>query len=719
MKIFSVENLSKLSAKSDLMPWDFQAKDIPPSARTNKAARQAWYNNPTTSHCFYTGLEGLNDNQRPSKTNEPRAIHAFVADYDLPIPDLAIQEGISKMRLKPSWIEHSLGGNRRLIWLLESPIITGDADLTSTVLEKAVKWLQLGMLPGLDEGAFLSFSRLYCRGDLWLNTGHPPIPADESQAFFVACCKGYSFKSIYTGVKIPMETVEARLKEVFPNFNWPSDFTPESKGPTFWIPESVSPASAIVKEDGMFTFAAHALKPFYNWSELLGADFVKEYRIQSVSEATRDIWCDGKHYWKKVDGVYRFHDSISISRHMKVSCGISAKADPDTGVSCLEEMLEHVSAVNRVAGVAPFVCHPDGLLITPDGHRVLNNYRGLVPKPAEKDDQQVKFGERWPFTHSLLYGLMDPPEQIDYLIAWFQRIYKSALFLKPSRGHNVMIMGPAHVGKSLIVNEIFGKALGGSMDASQYLLHGDAFGGELFERILWTLEDDAPASESRIRQRFFSKLKQMAANDGHKYSQKFLIPTQVQWFGRVCVTANVDLQSATVIPPLDDSSGDKLCLFRTVEKHPVKFANREEIQKLLEAERPYFLRDILDWTPPPHVKPETNGERFGFVAYHDPSLLRLSHLVNDVSPLAELVSKCIMEHFILNPARDKWIVTSSELFSELLTDPVNERVIRGTNLRTFSRQLYAAAKAELFTMKFNLTENPEDRRKEWCFYRPN
>src|ERR1035441_8636114 len=68
------------------VPWEF-VPDVPISdeVRNNKEARQRWYKDKTTHHCFYTAIEGACVSQRVGKNNPPKAIHGFVADFDLKI----------------------------------------------------------------------------------------------------------------------------------------------------------------------------------------------------------------------------------------------------------------------------------------------------------------------------------------------------------------------------------------------------------------------------------------------------------------------------------------------------------------------------------------------------------------------------------------------------------------------------------------------------------
>ena len=120
------------------VPWEFQpAVPISDEIRNNKEARQHFYKDKNLQHCFYTAIEGVCATQRVGKDNPPKAIHGFVADYDLKIPAERIMEAIKAMDLKPSYFETSLGGNFRLVWLLETPLQVETTAFGKFVLQQA------------------------------------------------------------------------------------------------------------------------------------------------------------------------------------------------------------------------------------------------------------------------------------------------------------------------------------------------------------------------------------------------------------------------------------------------------------------------------------------------------------------------------------------------------------------------------------------------------
>src|SRR6266850_539626 len=102
-------NLTERSVKPG-NPWEFTPTEtLTEQIRKDKQSRQEWYQSVSTQHCFYTVVEGANPNQRISKDNPPRLIHGFAADYDVKIPKARIDEVIAAMKIKPAYVEKSLG----------------------------------------------------------------------------------------------------------------------------------------------------------------------------------------------------------------------------------------------------------------------------------------------------------------------------------------------------------------------------------------------------------------------------------------------------------------------------------------------------------------------------------------------------------------------------------------------------------------------------------
>src|SRR5262249_2114926 len=147
------------------------------------------------------------------------------------------------------------------------------------------------------------------------------------------------------------------LSEKYPRFSeWPSEFTLNSQGPTFWVEGSHSPMSAIVRETGMQTFSAHAPKGFYYWAELLGKAFVDKYRAEHLGKAVEGIYFDGHSYWRQIaDDSWQAFAKQDIMLHLKTQRKISTsgrKAEASEMEDCLNYIQSH--AFIKAAGPCVF-----------------------------------------------------------------------------------------------------------------------------------------------------------------------------------------------------------------------------------------------------------------------------------------------------------------------------------------------------------------------------
>lgn len=678
---FYAENLiSQILLPGD--PWSFvPTAQITAQIRGDKEERQAWYQNPNTKHCFYTGIEPINPNIRPGKENNPHKIHAFCADYDAKIPDTRVKEAISIMRFKPTYTERSLGGNVRLVWILPRPLLVDDYSFCGYILESAVKWLQLELLPALDEPAFVAPSRLLCNGCEWTPTGYPPMPEQALQSFFVDAGRKFRFKPA-NETDIPMTVVEKAMREKFPSLDWPGEFAPESQGPSFWIPESVSPMSAIIKPTGIFTFSAHATKPFYTWSDILGAEFVKQFTDTTVSKATSDIWWDSKRFWRRIRGVYASIGAAEMDNYLTVDCSMSAKPTKD-GVAPLQLALSHIYNHNRVKAAVPFVFRASGPLEFL-GERMLNTYIHKPIAPAEGPQTWGAQGN-FPFLSILFDSIYDPAFQLSHFLAWYQYYYSSSWNQDPMPGQNVFLMGGVGIGKTLINRQIVGVSVGGFMDASDYLVDGSNFNSHLMHVPHWCLDDDTPSNSPTANAKLHAMFKKAAANQQHLSNEKFQVSGMTEWMGRIGCTTNLDFISSRIVGPMDNSSLDKTCLFRCSAVSKFKFPSRSETKKLINAELPFFLRWLLDWVVPDEVERDS---RYGFRSFQEKSLLEQSHQSNPSSPFKELLVDSLARHFAENPNFTEWTGSVSQLIKMLMmTDPGNEFIMRSMKMEQVSRYM--------------------------------
>lgn len=645
------------------VPWEFKIEaEISLQIRKDKVSRQDWYKTETTKHQFYTGIEPLNPNLRVSKENNPpRTINALVADYDLPITDERAKEVIASMPIKPTYIERSLGGNLRLIWILAVPIRTDSYALCAFILDKAVKWLSLGLLPGLDEQAFKSPTRLYCNGGAWKATGHKPVSETITQPFLVEVAKKFRFPE-KEETTIPLDIVLAELKKKY-TFEWPTEFALESTGPTFWAEGSTSTNSAIVKSGGMYSFAAHAGKPFTPWDDplLLGSELCKQFKNDSITKATADIFFDTRKYWRKFSSpergdYYGAMESREMMNHLKVKCRLSTKNGP-SGVSPIEEALEFIHNSNRIHAALPFAFYPPGPMVY-QGNRVLNTYNARCIPPAPGVHQWGAAGT-FPNLSAHFDTFFTTKEQLDHFLAWWQYFYNACRNYQCLSGQNIFLFGGVGIGKTMTSRMLIGASVGGFADASDYLINNITFNAHLFKNALWSLDDEAPSNTETGLQRFLTIIKKLAANSEFLYNEKFLTSSMLAWSGRIIVTANLDFISSRALSGMDNNSLDKTHLFKCVPTRDFKFPDRATWAAIVERELPCLLSWLVNvFKAPAHVKPDP---RFGFMAHHEQSLLDQGYQTSKAAGFKECLVKTLQRWFTENPTCDFFVGTAVDI----------------------------------------------------------
>lgn len=681
--IYYTTNLTDRAMQTGCAPWEFQPTEtLTVQLRKDKTTRQDWYKNVATKHYFYSGLEGSNPNMRVSKENPPRMLHAFCADFDLPLTEERINETIRDMKNPPTWVERSLGGNARLVWLLAKPLPVESFDFCVFLLKASIKWLQTGLLPGLDEPAYVDPARLLCNGCSWRQTGQT-IPESSVQAFFVECGKSYRFKPLDSSI-IPLDVVEAAIKEKFPNFDWPVDFAVDSQGPSFWIPESTTPLSAIVKSDGMFTFSGHAEKPFYSWRDILGPEFVEKYQTKAVASATSEIYWDGKRFWRKINGLYSSLDSTELQNYFKVQCRMSSKPGPD-GLSLIDTALDHIYNTGRIAGAAPHLFRPPGVLDF-QGRKVLNTYIHRVVPPASEPTVWGPEG-KFPFLSQHFDNLFDPPEQKWHFLAWWKVFYSSGVTLTPMPGQNVYFMGGVNVGKTLTSRGIVGRSVGGFCDASSFLIGNEGFNSELLEMPLWSVDDETMGESTQSQANFQAMLKKTAANQQFQHKKKFEVGTTTEWMGRIIVTTNLDYVSSRALGPMDNGSADKTNIYRCATAGKMRFPNRHVLSSIIDRELPYLCRWLLDWDPLSGDYGVIEDVRYGYAAKHEKTLLEQASQSSKAAPFKELLYEALADYFRQNPDVSAWRGPLTQVVRLLHLNPQNESVCRTLRLETGQRYL--------------------------------
>lgn len=689
---YHLRNLSSQDLHKDVLPWDFKpSTPIPPEVYTNKKARTNWINLPTTEHHVYTAFEGVNPNLRISKLrndgsgNPPLYGWALIADYDSAQPEDVVMKLAKELPYPPNYIEKTLSGNWRFVWLLAAPLVFPSYDFAKYFFRNFANFafdVSRGMI-GFDQPAWEAPERLWTNSGDWRKVHDKPIDADIVRGWMVKASEKYSFTASEFGLAIPLDALKPELEKRYPKFaQWPGEFVLNAQGPSFFIEGSTSPMSAIVRETGMQTFSAHAAKGFYGWKDLLGAAFVSEYESKALGSAVEAIHFDGRHYWQPVaNGSFAPFDRHDLVLHLKVERNLSPKPDKD-GKSQIERALTHIQKFQRITGAAPFIFRPSGIIRR--AHQTfLNTSTVRVMSPA---DVPAVWGSRgnFPWLSYYLETIFDE-YQLAILLAWMAWAYQGFYRLEPQQGHVLFIAGPVGMGKTLLNREIIGKIFGGYAEAGAYLLGEDNFNAELFQVGHHVVDDAGATSNLHTQRKWQSALKRAAANTTFRSNEKYRTATLADWIGRTGVTLNVDEESARLFPDLSTSIIDKLILLRTRgEDCKPEFPERYKLEKMMDQERHHLCRWLLDHKIPEDLQ---GNSRFGVIHYAEPSLLETANQSSHTAGFHEILEDWKNDYFVANPKAKYFEGTAYQLRKQLVLDPTAVDAVRAFDVNAIGRHL--------------------------------
>lgn len=637
-----------------------------------------WLAQPSTEHCLFSGFMGtIPDLRINSKINPIYSMHALVADFDAKISEEEFQSMVERAGdACPNWVSETPSHGARLVWILDRPVLISTVEILDKTLRMASKALDIkGLLPGFDfQDAFLNPTIYYDIGMNWVEVeGASPLPASLIEGWMIKSSRGAKWE----GVAIPLDVIEKKMHEEYPG-RWEGPFDEGSRGVRFWDPMADNPTGAVVRPTGMQCFTGPF--GFMTWSKIFSGSFVEQYTTKKIGGVVEGVWYDGKTYWyQSADDKWEGRAEKEMNRWLKVDSGLSSIQERGTTFSEVDQALHMIDQHCRVAGAAPFVYLPPGM-IDFQGKRVLNTAR---VKPLTAADDIHDWGDRFPWISNFLENFFDSEEQLIRFICWLKRFYVSAVDGQPLQGQAIFIAGDAGQGKTLLSNKIVSGLVGGHQDAAQFLLGASSFNKELFHNGLWTVDDATPGDSAADHKKFSSLLKKVTANTTFEYSAKFHDAVMVEWTGRVIITGNLDAESLRILPDLETSILDKLMLFKaaTIDK---KFPPRHELESTIAKELPYLAAFLTEFEMPSECL--SHEQRYGILSYHHPELRCAAGETTDAAVLEEIINTWIAER-MRNKETIPWVGTATAFMQEIFLDEVLRSVVGRNSARWFGIQL--------------------------------
>ena len=659
-------------------PWQ---KKIPVGipAGLDKKKFRTWCADPQTDHLFFSAVEAVNQNVRPSADNPPHLLHGFVGDYDSDhLVNMTTQEICDEIAKRtngkgilPNYLSRTFSNKLRLVWIFETPMPGNEATALAKAIDLFIKESKADVMieHGLDKTS-KDPTQFFEVGHSWADLQQPPVPSAVIQTLYFKAASTTVTKA-EAAVTIPMEAVEAEIERQYPGGLNGITVANAVRVPLFWLRDGNPDLSAQVGENGIWSYSDRD-PGFHPWSKLLGKKFVQDYETQQIGTAVDEFYFDGDRYWCKLpSGEWYPHKKEDAMLHIE-AMGFSTKQGKQ-GLSPVKQILHHIQRHRRIDVTAPFLFNKQEVVAF-QGKKCLNVSHRKPMEPAGQDGDPAK----WPWLHGFLNGFLDvdphvPTDPHDHLFAWIKRMWTGAREGNLRQGHVVVIAGEADEGKSLFSMFILRQIMGGGTDAGDYLLSGGGFNKEAAEVAIWNIDDQAAAANFSDHKKFTEMLKKTAANPEVKYHPKFVDSMVIPWCGRVVITCNVDASSLEILPTLDGTIRDKLMLLRLAGRKP-DFPPSIILESTILTELPHFLDWLDKWNPPAEVVANARA-RYGVKEYHHTQLLREVRDMSQEANFKDLLVRWMKQRELHPDHQGPWKGTPAELYIDM-TNTNEENVNR-------------------------------------------
>lgn len=680
---FATPNLVEKRAAA-CAPWDFAPgpEALAKIRALPKPARREWTGKISTRWNCYSALKGLAPGIRVSTENPPVALHGFVADYDYKSSLEEVCAHLEQLppELRPTFIEVSLSGKWRCIWLFEKPLLCASMAHAEALMRAIAQKLTAPvLLAGFDE-ASLKPAELWTNGAEWYSINPQPLP----WTWLIGVAIDVSKKSsLFGSAEIPMDVIAAEVKARFPD-RWIGEFKLDQQGVRFWDPAADCPTGCQVKESGMLCFTGNV--PFVRWPEIFGAEWCAKQRAINLGNAAESIYFSGREYWEFVDSQWVPSMRGDISLRLRAR-GLSDKTPKGSTLSDVDRVLDHIQRQNRVSGAAPLINYPTGI-VDLTGRRLLNTAHLTFPEyPADATGDPSQYPFIWEVLNSIFVQREGETNPLDHFLAWLQRSvwalrYHQRLLL----GQTLFVCGAKNAGKSLLGYQLLEPLLGGkSANPVEYFKGLTTFSEDLLHSGLLMINDEAPPKNEAERSSFTHAMKGWVVNPTHTYHPKFMAKLDIPWNGRLYNSLNDDPLSVGLLPEVNENTADKM-MFLLAKPFHRPWPN--DTESSFKKEVPYFNFAIdKTWKAPQEV---LTDDRMGVVSYFDKVLLETSQTQMYSYNLIELIKRWVKTCWDVKET--EWVGTPTELVSTMSIHEGLSHLLREWTVPKVAKSLATAAR---------------------------
>ena len=417
------------------------------------------------------------------------------------------------------------------------------------------------------------------------------------------------------------------------------------------------------------------------------AAFIKEVTDALKSEPESidlpEMYFDGSQYYRPRNGGY---DAINRGdAFLELGFLGFSSIGEDGGISPREEALHRIQVNSRVhfAGAIcgrPVGMHKEGetMVLATSGPNIIEGKEG---DSSAMDNFVADLLGRGQDEFALI--------QLQTFAGWLKH-FRSALrnHDRHQPGQALALVGGVNCGKSLLQQLITLMVGGRGVDASLYLLGDSNFNKELWAAEHLFLDDDKLGDNGKESHAVRDRLKKLTVASTFLMHGKCkdAVPFRPIW--RTTISANLDDESINVLPPPDESFGDKIiylkCYPPSKPFHDGSDEGRGLFWKRLNDSIAAFLDDVDSY----EIPEARRASRFAIREFHHPDVLDAIQGAASESPLGELIDNYLENNSEKSPIEDM----ASNLFEILKESKCGNISAYSTSVRHFGHQLSRLSK---------------------------
>jgi hypothetical protein len=389
----------------------------------------------------------------------------------------------------------------------------------------------------------------------------------------------------------------------------------------------------------------------------------------------------------------------SLRRHLRAS-GLAGDTKRGELISELDAALNDYQLESAVSFAGSLAGYSKGV-IEQGGQRILVTTSPRLIEPTE--------GE-FPVLTKMLENLFSDPitDQRPYVLGWLKIAFESLRAGARRPGQALAMAGPRNCGKSLLQNLITEMLGGRAAKPYRYMSGQTTFNSDLFAAEHLMVEDECGSTDLRARREFGARIKDFTVNEVQSCHAKNRQALSLRPFWRLSISLNDEPENLMILPPLDESLGDKLMLLRVhradMPMPTETVEGRAAFWATLMAELPAFVGYLLRWEIPAALR----CQRYGVATFHHPDLI---DAIDGVSPEFRLLTLIDAVVFAdAGPATGPMVMTAEALESQLTSSHMGfeaRRLFSWTNAcGTYLGRLAAKRPARI-------ERNSNNQRREW------